>query len=174
MQTREGPLLDNPLWQCACRLYAVRGVAETCLALQEEFALDVNLLLWAVWIDTRGVALGQEDVSSAHALVAAWHAEGVGPLRGARRAIKAMKLVERTAIAVLRADIQALELRAEQIELALLFEWSERRWPASGPIDATNLARNVSEVLLRAGVVDAARRQSSADVIADAARSLHG
>ncbi|MEH2474705.1 hypothetical protein V1281_004115 [Nitrobacteraceae bacterium AZCC 2161] len=58
--------------------------------------------------------------------------------------------------------------------MALLFEWNERRWPASGPAGAASLARNVSEVLLAARVDDAARRQHSIDALAAAADSLDG
>ena len=36
---------NNPIWDYSVATYSLQGVAPACLALQETFGLDVNLLL---------------------------------------------------------------------------------------------------------------------------------
>jgi uncharacterized protein (TIGR02444 family) len=119
---------ENPLWTFSLVVYAEPGVQEECLALQERLALDVNLLLLCAYAGVQGVTLSENDVSAAAAAVAAWHGDIVRPLRAVRRALKS---VARDDAAALRTEVKAAELRAEQIEQAVLWAWWRGR--AAGP-----------------------------------------
>lgn len=103
----------------ALALYAREGVPPACLALQEATGLDVNILLFAAW---RGAVLRREvspaDIDAARARVAEWHSEVVKALRTVRRRLKTGPSPapdDRTA--KLRAQVQAIEIAAEIIEL---------------------------------------------------------
>lgn len=125
----------------ALALYARDGVPPACLALQEATGLDVNILLFAAW---RGAVLGLEvdaaDMATARALVADWHGEVVKALRAVRRRLKTGPHPapdDRTT--KLRAQVQAIEIAAEIIELEEL--GTLRDGPSAPPgADAAALA----------------------------------
>ena len=143
----QGPA-ENPLWTFSLVVYAEQGVQEECLALQERFALDVNLLLLCAYAGVQGVMLSDIDVAAAAEAVAGWHAQVVRPLRQARRALKP---VVRDDAAALRAQVKGVELKAEQIEQAMLWSWwQERRAGASADPHAA-LSENVRRLLDHSG-----------------------
>jgi uncharacterized protein (TIGR02444 family) len=137
--------LDNDLWRFACAFYARDGVAPACLTLQESLNVDVNILLFAIFARlARGVALDASDLGVVDALVRDWRHEIVQPLRRLRTRLKAGPApAPSTASDHLRNRIKAAELEAEQIELALLAGWLDRRpsRPAASaaPIDAASV-----------------------------------
>jgi uncharacterized protein (TIGR02444 family) len=135
---------ENPLWTFSLVVYAEAGVQEECLALQERLALDVNLLLLCAYAGVRGVTLSGNDVVAAAGAAAGWHGDVVRPLRMARRALKS---VARDDAAALRAEVKTAELKAEQIEQAMLWGWWRER-PAGAPADPrAALAANVRRLL---------------------------
>lgn len=117
--------LDGPHWQFALSLYGQPGVAESCLALQDRYGVDVNVLLIALFALTeRGVALNSQDVKHADDAVRAWRREVVQPLRGIRRRLKSgPSPAPSPATEDLRSRIKKAELDAEQIEQAVLAAW---------------------------------------------------
>ena len=44
--------MNNPFWEYSVQQYARPGVADTCLVLQDEHTLDVNMLLYAAWLSS--------------------------------------------------------------------------------------------------------------------------
>ncbi|HEX6103216.1 MAG TPA: TIGR02444 family protein, partial [Alphaproteobacteria bacterium] len=52
---------DCPFWSFSVALYGRPGVAPACLALQDRFGCDVNLLLFAIWAGRCGVMLGPKE-----------------------------------------------------------------------------------------------------------------
>ena len=147
---------ENPLWTFSLVVYAEAGVQDECLALQERFALDINLLLLCAYAGVRGVTLSGNDIAASVGLVAGWHNDIVRPLRAARRALKS---VARDDAAALRAEVKTAELKAEQIEQAMLWDWWQQR-PAGAAADPhTALTANVRRLLehYRADNTDPAR-----------------
>lgn len=121
--------LDNPFWRFSLDVYSAPGVAPECLALQEALGIDVNLLLFAAWAGAGpGVALTDDEFAAAEALVAEWRDQVVRPLRAARREIKHMALHAEPEVAEFRKAVAGVELDAERIEQALLWDWASRRW----------------------------------------------
>lgn len=110
----------HPLWRFACALYAQPGVAEYCLALQDEADVNVCVLLWAIWLGRQGVALPEPILREALARLAPWD-EQVRALRALRRALKAPIVAVSTACQErVRRCVKAAELQAEQGSLLLL------------------------------------------------------
>jgi uncharacterized protein (TIGR02444 family) len=116
-------------WTWALEAYARPGVAEACLDLQDHHGQNIPFLLWAAWAALDGRALDRPTLKAGADLAARWEAAAVGPLRAARRAMKpefpGMADLAREA---LRAEVKALELKAEQ----LLIEALEALSPAAG------------------------------------------
>jgi uncharacterized protein (TIGR02444 family) len=117
--------LDNSFWQFSVRVYAAPGVADECLSLQERYGIDVNVLLFCVWLAVeRHVAVERADLDSVTEAVGEWHRRAVKPLRAARQEMKGLASVD-----AIRVQVKALELEAERIEQAKLFGLAEQRWP---------------------------------------------
>lgn len=104
----------------ALRVHGGDGVGPACVLLQDRFGLDVNVLLFAARVGTRG-PLTEPILQAATEQVAQWHAEVVLPLRGVRRRLKSGPApAPSPATAELREQLQGLEIRAELIELGEL------------------------------------------------------
>jgi uncharacterized protein (TIGR02444 family) len=124
----ESPLLqlDNPFWQFSLKVYATPGVADECLALQRAMSIDVNVLLLCAWLGAvKHAALDDADFASVNDAVGFWHTTAVRPLRAVRESIKTLPEMAHDDVQALRKQVAASELRAEQIEQALLFGWAE-------------------------------------------------
>lgn len=112
----KSPPRNDGLWRFACALYAKPGVADACLALQDEQGADVPLLLAALW---HGAA-GHGPLSAARAkrwkaAARTWRTQIVAPLRQARRALKAHQAAD-LYTAVKRAELAAEKLQLEALE----------------------------------------------------------
>ena len=117
--------LDNPFWRFSLAVYSAPGISTECLALQESFAIDVNLLLFCAWLGAeRQAVLTRADIDEISANVRVWHERIVRPLRGVRQALKVV-----AGDTPFRAKLKGVELEAEQIEQAMLYALGAQRWP---------------------------------------------
>jgi len=143
-------VFDNvrSLWSFALELYDADGVQEACLALQDEYGANVNLLLFGAWMAvTRGVAFTGDDAQSAQALVRDWDQEIVRPLRAVRRKLKTGPApAPPPATETLRNAIKDAELSSERISLAVL-EAHAVAWPAPARAAPNALETNLQRVL---------------------------
>lgn len=112
--------LDNAFWRFSVTVYAKPGVAEECLDLQQELGIDVNVLLYCAWTGGRGIVLDVDDLDGIEVAVRTWHEQVVRPLRGVRQTIKTLAEYEAAFVRDLRKSIAGSELRAEQVEQAML------------------------------------------------------
>lgn len=147
-------ICDNPFWQFSLAVYARPGVADECLALQKHLNIDVNVLLCCAWIgNAYKVRLGDEQLQDLGALILAWQRTVVRPLRAARQDIKQMPSMSETAVKDLRQDIACLELRAEQIEQAMLFEFARGLVTGATVVPLAEAVRhNIANLLRLAGL----------------------
>ena len=113
---------DNPFWDFSLKAYDRTGVAEACLALQERYGIDVNLLLFAAWAGHCGRALSANEMAGVIAAAAAWQVEVVRPLRAVRSWLKQQAEVPEDLGQGLRGQVKALELQAEMLEQFLLHQ----------------------------------------------------
>src|SRR5260370_7243702 len=117
-QTQQG----SPFWRFSLRFYRQPGVADACIALQDGCGVDVNILLFFLWLATarRRVPLGAAQEVCAKA--AAWRDDVVVPLRALRRRLKdGSPLVERGAAELFRTRIKAIELESERLQQESMF-----------------------------------------------------
>ena len=128
--------MGSPFWDFSIAVYGTKGVQDECLALQDRFGLDVNLVLLCAYLGAvHGVALTEGDVVSARQEVGPWQEQIVRPLRAARQTLKTIALqnAEATnAAAQLRTQVKTAELESERIEQMMLERWAEARlaaWP---------------------------------------------
>jgi uncharacterized protein (TIGR02444 family) len=108
-------------WTWALEAYGRPGAAQAGLDLQDRHGQCVPYLLWAAWAAREGRSLDRRLLDAGADLCARWEASAVGPLRAARRAMKPeVPGIAQEARESLRAEVKALELRAEQLLIETL------------------------------------------------------
>lgn len=129
------PNLTSSLWDFSQRYYARPQVADACLRLQDEQGVNVNLLLWCLWLGQGGLRLDAARLRSAQKRIHAWDEHYVVPLRQLRRRMKVEFGVADLGIEQVREQIKKAELSAEK-QLQLWLEAVASTWtnddPASG------------------------------------------
>lgn len=101
---------DNPLWRFALTFWALPGVQDSCLALQQQ-GWNVTRILCAGWLALNDRSYtGIED-----ATLTEWRHRVTGVLRALRKSLPK----GHSGCLSLRNTIASAELEAEQIELAL-------------------------------------------------------
>ena len=141
--------MSSKFWGFSLAVYGAEAVEPECLALQDRFGVDINLLLLCAFLGAvRGITLTADDVAAARAEVASWHDDIVRSLRAARRRLKTVTLPDARiaeAAAQLRTRVKAAELESEYIEQLLLERWAETRFGASPRGDSREaVAANVA------------------------------
>lgn len=114
---------ENPFWAFSLNAYARPDVAEACLFLQDEAALDVNLLLYCCWVaSVRESALTEDELRKAVDLTAEWQEQVVVPLRRMRRELKGgADGLPDDAVESFRSEVKRLELEGERLQQDFLF-----------------------------------------------------
>lgn len=124
--------LENPFWRFSLAVYAAPGVEPGCLGLQRELGIDVNLLLFCAWRGAESHLLPADELERIKETVRVWQQEVVLPLRAARKHLKEGANADETTFSRLRKDMGGIELRAEQIEQAILFAQVKQSKPGTG------------------------------------------
>jgi uncharacterized protein (TIGR02444 family) len=146
-------------WEFSLAVYAVPGVADECLALQDRHGLDVNIALLCCWYGWSGRGpLTAEEIAAAEARVADWTRNIVVPLRSVRRALKPLPAPAAVAI---RDSVKRLELDAEREEQRLLVERvpDPARTPSSLADPLGDARANLMSYLSTHGIADAGLRR---------------
>ena len=115
------------LWEFSLSVYGKSGVPDACLTLQNSHGLDVNLVLFCLWLATDSRCLAGTEVKEAIALSDAWRQKMISPLRALRTEMKAWPSEEsvsafsrRTDFEELRNKVKAVELEAEKWQQQML------------------------------------------------------
>ena len=126
----------SAFWRFSLGFYAIPGVAPACLELQDEANVDVNLLLFLLFLAGEGRAVTRDDVARIDASIASWRAEVVEPLRAVRRRLKTgVGDTPPATSEALRNMVKKIELEAERLEQGRL----EKEAPTLGkpaPVEA--------------------------------------
>ncbi|MEE2566545.1 TIGR02444 family protein [Hyphobacterium marinum] len=112
-------MTDNPFWDWSLDCYASPGVKDALLVLQDRHGLDVNLMLWCLWLAEKGREPGPA-LSPAIDIAQDWTRRVTGPVRSARR--EARKADD---AADLYQGLLSCELAAERVLQDRLVEF----WP---------------------------------------------
>jgi uncharacterized protein (TIGR02444 family) len=117
-QTQQG----SPFWRFSLGFYRRPGVADACVALQDGCGVDVNVLLFFLWLAMARRCIPPAAATVVCAKVAPWQDDVVVPLRALRRRLKdGSSLVERGAAEWFRTRIKAVELESERLQQEAMF-----------------------------------------------------
>ncbi len=134
------PAQGSPFWRFSLGFYRQPGVADACIALQEEAGVDVNLLLFLLWLASERRQLSAAEVAALESRIAAWRDTAVIPLRNLRRALKAPPpLVAAGSAEAFRIRIKAVELEAERLQQEAMYDLA-RASPLGAEAAATQAA----------------------------------
>ncbi|MEZ5905345.1 MAG: TIGR02444 family protein [Geminicoccaceae bacterium] len=125
--TAAPPWPDCAFWDFSLALYSRPGIEAACLKLQDEFGLDVNLVLLAAWTASRGMQIEPDLAARLRSIGEGYQTMVMRNFRAARRGLKCWP--EAAALGNLVAAperrLRAVELdleRLEQLRLAGLVE----------------------------------------------------
>ena len=117
----------SPFWRFSLRFYRQPGVADACIALQDGCGVDVNILLFFLWLASTGQRIGLPEARAVCARAGPWRDDVVVPLRTLRRKLKdGSALVERNMAEWFRTRVKAVELEAERLQQEALFALAPR------------------------------------------------
>ena len=120
--TQPAAASETPLWRFSLHFYRQAGVAEACIALQDECGVDVNLLLFLLWLAAGRRQLSAANVKDLDAAVGDWRQLTIVPIRDVRRKLKgAATLVEANKQEAFRTKVKAIELEAERLQQEALY-----------------------------------------------------
>ena len=120
--TESSTSTETPLWRFSLHFYRLASVSDACIALQDECGVDVNLLLFLLWLAAGGRQLSVADVKRLDEAVGGWRDLTIIPIRDTRRNLKgAATLIEAQKQETFRTRIKAIELEAERLQQEALF-----------------------------------------------------
>ena len=162
----------SPFWRFSLQFYRQSGVSDACIALQDEYGVDVNLLLFLLWLASEGRQLSADEVHKLDDRVRDWRNLTVVPMRDARRKLKSARtLVEPPQQEAFRTRIKAIELEAERLQQQALYALAQ-----SGPLgkEAARAAAAHANVCAYERVMAAAFSRDALGVLLGAFNSTAG
>jgi len=112
----------SPFWRFSLGFYGQPSVAEACIALQDGCGVDVNVLLFFLWLATERRSVSLEAVRTICVKTEPWRDDVMAPLRAIRRRLKeGSPLVDPGAAEQFRTRVKAIELESERLEQEALF-----------------------------------------------------
>lgn len=110
--------LSVPHWRFALDAYAQPDAAAACLLLQDEYGVDVDVLLMTLYAAAIGAGVPTEPwLAAVDASIDELRGNAIAPLRGVRRAMKVMSPpIQQNDWSAIRNQVKALEIELEQIE----------------------------------------------------------
>jgi uncharacterized protein (TIGR02444 family) len=148
----------HAFWDFSVTLYAKPGVASACLDLQEHHGIDVNALMFCLWLGASGRGPApREALDAAFDAVGPWHEAVVRTLRPLRRRLKpGFAPIDTALVQALRARIQKVEIDAEHIEQIALAASAAAQAPARAGLSAderaAHAARHATAYFARAAI----------------------
>jgi len=112
----------NPFWTFSLGYYRGAGVSEACLELQDNCGVDVNLVLFLLWLASQKRRLAPDPVKRLADKVRPWQTDVIGPIRTLRRRLKGYApLLDRGAAELFRTRIKAIELESERLQQEAMY-----------------------------------------------------
>ena len=112
---------ESQFWTFSLAFYGCAEVAEACLRLQDEASVDVNVMLYLLFLAANGKRIDSPALERIEAAAVEWRDAIVRPLRGVRRRLKSsVGPFEAEQTAALRSDVKAIELEAERLQQLML------------------------------------------------------
>jgi uncharacterized protein (TIGR02444 family) len=145
MTDPEPTAAPTPFWRFSLHFYRQAGVAEACIALQDESGVDVNLLLFLLWLAAGGRRLTADEVRGLDDRVRSWRELTIIPLRALRRELKGRPtVVEAGKQEAFRSRVKAAELEAERLQQEALYALAIPKPPGASALPAEAGRANVA------------------------------
>src|SRR4051794_17227123 len=113
----------SPFWRFSLLFYRQPGVADACIALQEQSGIDVNLLMYLLWQARQCRSFSPDEVAWLESKIGPWRESAVVPLRAVRRALKEPpSLLPAATAEAFRTKVKAVELEAERLQQQAMYE----------------------------------------------------
>ena len=122
-------------WDWAVEVHRREGVDAALMELQDAHQQCVSYLLWAAWAAAEGRALEGVILGQGAALAGHWEANATGPIRAARRGLKApAPPIDDGARTALREEVRKAEFAAERLLMETLEQLAPEPDGARGDI----------------------------------------
>jgi uncharacterized protein (TIGR02444 family) len=163
--------IEADSWAFALTIYARPGVADACLALQNEAGVDVMLLLMATFAAVkRRILLTPDEIKAMDEACRPWREQVVWRLRAIRSELKTGPRPAPTSkTEPFRSKIKALELEAERLENQLLAECLPLKQREKEIVKPEQLRIVLNDVVMHFAVEREASLSSSIETIVEAA-----
>ena len=122
--------IETPFWRFSLKFYRQPAVSDACIVLQDSYGVDVNLLLFLLWLASDDRRLSAEEIKMLDDNVRDWRNLTIIPIRDVRRKLKgAPTLVEADTQEAFRSKVKGVELEAERLQQEALYAFTK-----SGPL----------------------------------------
>lgn len=112
----------SPFWTFSLGYYRGAGVSEACLELQDNCGVDVNVVLFLLWMASQRRRLPADEVKGLAERVRPWQVDVIGPIRALRRRLKTdPPLVDKGSAELFRTRVKAVELEAERLQQEAMY-----------------------------------------------------
>jgi uncharacterized protein (TIGR02444 family) len=112
----------SPFWKFSLGYYRGAGVSEACLELQDNCGVDVNVVLFLLWMASQKRVVPSDQVKRLADKVRPWQVDVIGPVRSLRRMLKTdAPLLDKGAAELFRTKIKAVELESERLQQEAMY-----------------------------------------------------
>ncbi len=116
----------SPFWKFSLGYYRGAGVSEACLELQDHCGVDVNVVLFLLWMASQKRVLAADQVKRLADKVRPWQIDVIGPIRSLRRMLKTdAPLLDKGSAELFRTKIKAVELESERLQQEAMYGLAE-------------------------------------------------
>ncbi|HED34416.1 MAG TPA: TIGR02444 family protein [Gammaproteobacteria bacterium] len=111
---------ESPFWNYSTEIWTLTGVESACLELQDEFGININMLLYSCWTGSQLLCLNDDDLQILLDAINPLQTI-ITPLRDSRKMMKqSLIAMPSSMIEQTLANIREMELNAEHMaQLAL-------------------------------------------------------
>lgn len=160
---------DHPFWDFSLAVYMTEGVGPACIALQERHQIDVNILMFLLWLASTGRgAINDADLAAIMTAAGPWHRAVVRRLRQVRTRMKGGFPPAPDALAeTLRKRIGKIEVDCEHVEQLVLAAAVDRSADSgrSAAQRAADAAASINLYFAAIGAEISPRDQAALDVV---------
>jgi len=112
----------SPFWTFSLGYYRGAGVSEACLELQDNCGVDVNVVLFLLWLASQERRLATDQIRLVADKVRPWQVDVIGPIRSLRRMLKTdAPLLDKGSAELFRTKIKAIELESERLQQQAMY-----------------------------------------------------
>ncbi|MDH3976922.1 MAG: TIGR02444 family protein [Gammaproteobacteria bacterium] len=145
---------EHAFWDFSLAFYRKPGVADACLYLQDQYGLNVNILLLCIWSGkTTDGPLTTMQLEACTQRIRDWEEKVIQPLRAIRRAVRHETLGVPEFIAeAFHLHVESSELEAEHVEQLMLADLVAGAGVIDNPEPAPVVLANLQAYIAIAGV----------------------